>query len=455
MNYDIKKCNLISLTLLSACGTFFMRYNEAIFDTMEEHIHDLFAETYPDHATLDLLIVLITTGLTVGAILGALLSGIMTNSLGRKNTLLIFDMIAIIGTVLTIMESPILIVVGRVFTGFCLGGFTSVSRLFMIEMSPITLRPRCMAIIEILEMFGVQLAYLLGFGFYSNTIGNSEYWWRLMFGLNIPLCLTHLLVTLFIYNIDTPLFTYVKTADEELTKNVLNKIYVNENDVDVLYRELDKVSYDKLEQNKISFCDLFIIPKYRKRSLIGFAIAIGSVFVGSDALIFYSNTIFLSYTSSQTSTIYTNVIGFAQLVASFIAVSFVEHMGRRKLFLIGYSGLLFLLVSLGLFFMFEIHGPIFYFLCGIIILNVTTVGPVTHLYLAEILPEKGLALGYSFYYASKVILTMTFKPIVNSGLDFSGLFFVYAGTTFISLCFVFCKVKETCGKTIGQLEALY
>ena len=451
-NYQVNKCTLVSLTLLSACGTFYKGYNEAVFDTMEEHMHNLFEGKYDN---IHLLLMLVTTILTVGAIFGALICGMLTNSIGRKNTILLLDVIAILGTILTVIENPIIIVIGRFFTGMCLGGFTTVSRLYMVEMSPIQLRPRCMAFIEIFEMLGVQVGYLLGLGFYSKTIGDSEYWWRIMFGLNFLICGLHFLITLFFFNFDTPLFTYVKRGDEDETNNVLNRIYKNQSDVQQIFRELKHVSDDKKEQNKISYFDLFKNPKYSVRCFVGFIAVAGCVFVGSDALIFYSNTIFLSYTTSEASTAYTNIIGFAQLLGSFIAVSFVEHLGRRKLFILGYLGLLLLLLISGTLFLFSITAPIFYIMVAIIVLNVTTVGPVTHLYIAEILPEKGLALAYGIYYLAKVILTLTFKPIVNSSLEFFGLFYIYGLSTFLVMLFIIFKIKETHGKTIVQLEALY
>ena len=101
------------------------------------------------------------------------------------------------------------------------------------------------------------------------------------------------------------------------------------------------------------------------------------------------------------------------------------------------------------------YEPIFYFLVAIISLNVTTVGPCTHLYIAEILPEKGLALSYAVFYASKVVLTMTFKPITNSLLGFSGLFFVYAGCSLTVLVLIMVLLKETHGRTLVQIEELY
>ena len=453
-NYEINRCTLINLTILSACGTFFVGYNEAVFDTMEEHLHRDFLEQNWSKELLDVLLIFITTGLTIGAIFGAVLCGMMTNRYGRKNSLLFFDILAFIGTGFTIIKDPIYIIIGRLINGFCLGGFTTASRLFMVEIAPIQLKARCIAITEFLEMFAILLAYLLGLGFNNNYIANSEYWWRIMFGVNFLTCGYHFFVTLFCYNFDTPIYIYVKESNEEKTKAVLKKIYKHDSDINQIYKEIVHIGEEKIEQNKISFYDVFKNKRYRIRTLMSFMIVAGSVFVGSDALIFYSNSIFLTYTDSQTSTIYTNIVGMSQFVASLIAISFVEHMNRRSLFLVGYVGMLLLLILSAITVFFEFYPPLFYLMVGLISYNVISVGPCTHLYISEILPEKGLALSYGIFYVSKVILTVTYKPIQTS-LTLGGLFSIYAGFTSIVLIVIYVMVKETNGKTLTQIENLY
>lgn len=452
-NYEVNKCNLINLTLLASCGTFFMGYNEAVFDTMEERMHETFEPIWKD--SLSVMLTLINIGLTLGAVFGSLCCGWMTNSLGRKNTLLLLDFIAIIGTALTLFEDLIMIIIGRIIIGFCLGGFTTVSRLYMVEISPIQLKPRCMAAIEVLEMFAILLAYVLGLGFTNVKLGNSDYWWRIMFGLNFVNCGLHMIFTLIFYNFDTPLFTYIKDLEEDVTKQVLKEIYKNDFETNAVYREIVRITEEIKEKRNLSFLDLFKNSKYRKKTLICIAIVIGSVFVGSDALIFYSNLIFLSYTSSENSTIYTNIIGFSQLVGSIIAVSFVEHINRKKLFLYGYLGMILLLIISGILFYFDIYNLVIAAMIAIITYNVMTVGPLTHLYISEVLPEKGLALAYSILYLAKLIMILTFKPIENSSISFEGLFFIYSCLTVVNLIVIYFNLEETHGKTLQQIEELY
>lgn len=445
MNYEIRKCIVYSLILLSACGTFFMGYNEAVFDTMEEEMKEVFE--WKDEEG-DFLLTMISTAITLGALLGAFFSGLLTNYIGRLKSFLLLDIISIIGTVLTIIVNPYVIIAGRTLIGFSLGGYTYVARLYMAEMSPIQLRGQNIAVIEVFYMVGIQVAYSFGFGIKLN-----DWWWKFMFGFNFLICGLHFFISLFAFNYDTPMYTYLTTKNMDLTKKILSNIYKNEDDINQVAKEIKRVSKEKEEQNKITYLQLFG-EKYRPRMFVCLALIIFSIFIGIDALIYFSASIFLDYTSREKAELFTNLLGGAQLISSVISVSFVEHLGRKYLLAFGHGIYFFTLIATGILFYLTIEEAYIYLFGVMICLNAITVNPVTNIYLTDVLPEKGLALSYTTYYICKLILTSTFKMIVN-GLGYHGQFGIYAGFTLIAVLYVLFKVKETQGKTIAQLDSLY
>ena len=116
--------------------------------------------------------------------------------------------------------------------------------------------------------------------------------------------------------------------------------------------------------------------------------------------------------------------------------------------------ILLLLFSSSLFY-FEIYSLVVVAMISIISLNVMTVGPLTHLYISEVLPEKGIALAYAFFFLAKLVLILTFKPIKNSFFSIEGLFLMYAFLTLLNLLLIYFKLEETHNKTLQQIEELY
>ena len=339
--------------------------------------------------------------------------------------------------------------IGRVLTGIGVGGYTYVARLYIAEMSPNKYRAQNIAIIEVFYMIGIEIAYLFGFGI---TLTSS--WWRIMLGVNFLICGLHIIITVAYFNYDTPIFTYIQKSNIMETKQILKRIYVHDEDIDQVANEIIRVSKDKIEQSSISYLDLFR-NKYKVRTLVCITLIAASVFVGVDSLIYFSEYIFHAYVSHDTSKLYVNILGGCQLISSLIAISFVEHLGRKKLLIIGHLTIFLTLITLGLLYLLNISNPYIYLFTVLISLNAITVNPVTNIYLTDVLPEKGLALSYTFYYIFKLILTLSFKSIINSPLNYPGLFLIYASLTFLAVIFIIFKVKESHGKTLKELVDLY
>ena len=444
-DYAVNRCFIISLILLSSAGTFFMGFNEAIFDTMEAELEKVLGWK---HHEGEFELTLISVSITIGAAVGAFLSGFLTNYFGRKNLLLILDIVSILGTILTLISNAYIIIAGRLIVGVGVGGFTNVSRLYIAEMSPIQLRAINIAVIEVFYMIGISIAYGFGFG-----LAISSHWWRVMFGFNIVIVGLHFLLTLLLFNFETPIYHFIKTNELEETKAILKRIYKNPKDADLVAREIKRISKEKIEQSNISYINLFV--NYRARTVICLILTAGAIFIGVDTLIYFLDFILKKYLSKSTSTILINVLGGIQLIASVIATFFVEHMGRKKILIIGHSVIMVTLTLLGLFYYLEL-SDVYIYLFGIIIaFNSLIINPVSNIYLTDVLPEKGLALCYTFYYLFKLALTSSFKPIISSFLGFHGLFWLYAFCTLLTLLFVIFKIKETHGKTLYQLDKLY
>lgn len=449
-NYEVYNLIIIALVLLSSCGTFTMGYNEAIFDTMEKPMITVLNDSKDNLKTL---LNIISYAVTLGAILGSLVSGLITNSIGRKNSLLLLDVLTLIGTGLTLIPNVFVIILGRCIVGFGVGGYTYVSRLYLAEMSPIKLRALNIAVAEVFYMIGISIAYAMGFGLKIKQLDGQ--WWRFMFGMNFLILGLHMIITLLLFNFETPIHFYMKTEDEDETRNILHKIYVNDDDIENVLKEIKKVSKEKKQQGDISYIQLFN-KRYLNRTLICIVIIAGAILIGVDTLIYFFEFIFSDYIKNHdTITLYINILGAVQLVSSIIGIILVEHSGRKILLVIGHGIMFVTLVALGFFYINNLSSLYVYIFGIIIVFNALIINPVSNIYLTDVLPEKGIALSYTFYYTFKMILISTFKPTIESQLNYAGLFWIYGGFTLVLFVFSIVKVKETHGKTLLQLDNLY
>lgn len=634
----INKGHLYFLTFITSTTTFYIGYNMGVFDTMEEHVAELFG--WSSKVKL-LYLTLITTLMPVGAALGAFLSGLMTNKYGRRKSLIYIDFIGMLGCIFTLFQNTLAIMAGRFFVGFALGGFTSVARVYMAEMSPIRVKGNTMAIIDVFEMFGVSIAYLTGLGLNNPKFGYSSYWWRFMFGLSLLTLTLHIACLYFVFDYDTPVYTYIsnlktrtyyetpaqmvsqggsfkmlkssfrsnkyaydknrvsineskinkrvsivrsdedyafgkldslggyglanslgekkvdpnmgnllaspfskkeensinmnrkifeggdktesairsksrvnpvgpstfkkqnqefeldtpptkeihehlyrsnytkaspsminkwksvlnenkimivsknnETAIEE-TRKVLRKFYLKEDDIEQVLCDIQDVAEEKLESSRLTYCDLFR-KKYLKRTLIGIILGSSVILNGANALIYYSNSIFEEYNNHSRATVYTNLIGFAQLVGALISVSFVEHLGRKKILFIGYIAITINLIGIWFTYKQEMESVLIYLFLLYISLYAVTVSPVTNIYVSDILPEKGISLVYTFYFISTIILTSTFKVLREvEAIGITNVWLIYSGICLLTSIFVICFVKETHGKTLSELEKIF
>ena len=83
-------------------------------------------------------------------------------------------------------------------------------------------------------------------------------------------------------------------------------------------------------------------------------------------------------------------------------------------------------------------------------------GPIAWLLISELFPlrarGKALSLAASSNFASNILVTLTFKYLLD-GLTPSGAFGLYAALCVVSLLFVKARVIETKGLTLEEIEA--
>ncbi len=183
--------------------------------------------------------------------------------------------------------------------------------------------------------------------------------------------------------------------------------------------------------------------------IIGMVLAIFQQWCGINVIFNYAQEIFASAGFDINSTLKSIVAtGVVNLVFTIAALPLVDKIGRRKLMLLGASGLTLIYVLIAGAYAMGIMGwPV--------LLLLLTTAPVTRVLLAEIFPNRvrGLAmsLGTTALWIACFLLTYTF-PLLNAGLGAAGSFLLYGVICAAGYLYILRNVPETKGITLEALE---
>lgn len=183
------------------------------------------------------------------------------------------------------------------------------------------------------------------------------------------------------------------------------------------------------DNNKVSYGAL-LAPEVKPIVIIGMVLAIFQQWCGINVIFNYAQEIFASAGFDINSTLKSIVAtGVVNLVFTIAALPLVDKIGRRKLMLLGASGLTLIYVLIAGAYAMGIMGwPVLLLVLAAIAIYALTLAPVTWVLLAEIFPNRvrGLAmsLGTTALWIACFLLTYTF-PLLNAGLGAAGSFLLY------------------------------
>lgn len=137
----------------------------------------------------------------------------------------------------------------------------------------------------------------------------------------------------------------------------------------------------------------------------------------------------------------------------------MKHLGRKTLLVGGDAVCMITLFALAVFsYLFTKSDSYKYlviiFLFAYLIAFQLSLGPITWLYLAEILPEKGISIAVLFNWIATSIVAQVF-PKMNSAINIYGCFAVFGGFCFLGLFFLIFMLQETKGKTAKDIDYMY
>ena len=411
------------------------------------------------------MIQIITSWVTLGALVGALVAGVMADRLGRRVTILLAAILFTFGALLeALAPGTTVLIIGRLVVGFGVGVASVAAPLYAAEQAPSRLRGRFVSMYQLAITIGIFVAYLVDQALINNDM------WRVMLGVSaVPAIL---LFVVMLPMPDSPRW-FVKVGRRDDAVKALAKIRPDV-DAEAEVSEIEKAAAED-DANKATWGEVFS-KKLRKPLMIGIGLAVFQQITGINAIIYYANRIFAQAgfsTPEDQAAATTWAIGGVNVLATFIAVAYVDRFGRRPLLLAGLVGMASALITVGISFHFMDNadtsgagtgGPT---TAGIVTLVALVVfiasfafslGPVVWTVINEIFPNRvrgrAVAVATAVNWGSAWLVSQFFLTLIDS-IGNSATFYLFGAFSVIAYVWIWKTVPETKGRSLEQIQEIW
>jgi sugar porter (SP) family MFS transporter len=459
-----KKGKVLGITIAAALGGLLFGFDTSVINGAVDSIQKTF--------DLGSAAIGFTVAITlIGCAIGAWFAGQLADAWGRKIVMLIAAVLFVassIGSGLAFADWELMS--WRFIGGLAIGIASVIAPAYIGEVAPARLRGALSSLQQLAITLGIFLA-LLSDAALAGSKGDAsrELWfgveaWRWMLLVGVIPAVVYGILSLTIP--ESPQYLVRKgRVDDALhvVKNVTGAANPQQ--------RLDEIKESLEVEKKSSYRDL------RGKALglqpilwIGIGMAAFQQLVGINAIFYYSTTLWKSVGFSASDSFVTSVItSVINVVLTFVAIFFVDKVGRKALLLWGSGGMFVGLVLAAISFS-QAHGsganitlPQPWGVIALIGANLfvdyfaATWGPVMWVVLGEIFPNRirglGLGIAAAFNWIFNFLVTLLF-PVMSEAV---GLGFVYAGFAFfaiLSFWFVFALLPEVKGLELEDKSKL-
>ena len=392
---------------------------------------------------------LIVSIMMVGAALGALLAGWLSGHLGRKRSLILGAVLFVAGSVLSgLAWSPDVLIVGRFVLGLAIGIASFTAPLYLAEIAPESIRGAMISLYQLMITIGILVAFL------SDTAFSYSGNWRWMLGvIAIPGALFLIGVVFLPYS---PRWLMMRGRQAE-AEHVLQKL---RGDADIVAQEIRDIA-EQLKTPQRGVHMFFQNANFRRSVGLGILLQVMQQLTGMNVVMYYAPRIFqgMGYdTASQMW--FTAIVGLVNVLATFIAIGFVDKVGRKPILYVGFVVMAIGLGVVGTMMHLGIHSHaeqmftvvmLLFFIVGFAM----SAGPLIWTLCSEIQPLKGrdFGIGCSTFtnWVANSLVGFSFLPLLN-GIGQAETLWLYAAFNVVFIVFTFWLVPETKGVTLEQIE---
>ncbi len=432
---------VILLSTITAISGFLFGYNTAVINGVLLFLRRQFAPS-------DLDAEIAASAVLVGALLGAAAASVIGDRYGRKKSLMFSAILFTISPIAAAAANTVAFFSGaRLLGGLAIGLASVLTPVYIAEISPSKHRGALVSLNQLGIVIGILAAYLSGWG----LSGFGENSWRWMLAVAVVPSLIFFGGLFAIPESPRWLISRGRQAEavRTLTRLVGGRAAAEE------IRSVQTASAD--EQG--SWSEVFS-GDMRKRLAVGALLALFSQVTGVNAVLYYGSVIISEHFPGQSTgmALASNVIiGTVNLIATLVAMVFLDRWGRRVILMTASGGMTLALSCLviGL----NVQGAPLALMLASILAYVAFfafgLGPGPWLIISEIFPTKvrgrAASIATSILWSGALLVTFTFLTLVNV-LKLWGTFAVFGALSLVCFLYVWRAVPETKGRTLEQIQ---
>ncbi|KAI8724175.1 MFS domain-containing protein [Fusarium sp. LHS14.1] len=472
----------------SAIGGLLFGYDQGVISVtlVMDHFLDRFPEVSDDAPGAGFKKGLMTAMITLGAFIGAMNQGWIADWASRKRSIMIAVVVFTIGSALqTAALNFDMLVAGRFIGGVGIGMLSMVVPLYIGEISPPEIRGSLLVFEALFVVLGIVIAFWITYA----TKDISSHWsWQLPFLIQIFPGIILGIGAIFLPF--SPRWLASKGREEEALENLVKLRRLPESDHRVKREWIEIIAEAHFQlgvlaerhpmltspENKtvlsaikleiVSWTDCFKAGCWR-RTLVGAGLMFFQQFIGINALIYYSPTLFGTMGLDLNMQLITSgVLNIIQLVGVITTLWTLDRFGRRTILLIGsvltVMPLVIIAIMVGLFSdSWPTHRAEGWTSVAFLLFYMLAFGgswsPTPWAVPAEVFPSslraKGVAISTCSNWINNFIIGLITPPLVQATGFGAYVFFAVFGL--LSFAFVWFCVPETRGKTLEEMDTVF
>jgi sugar porter (SP) family MFS transporter len=387
------------------------------------------------------------SSLLLGCVVGASVAAFTSDRFGRKRVLLGAAALFTLSSIGAAFPRDLIeFSVARLVGGIAIGIASTLSPLYIAEISPAQKRGLLVSLNQLAIVTGILLSYSVNY--LLTGAGPSN--WRWMFASASLPSVAFLLTLLFIP--ESPRWLVQKGREPEALHFLVQIVgpQAATEEVEAIRGALAEESGDLLD------------PTFRTALIVAIVIALFSQFTGINTIIYYGSIVFLEHVPYQTAStaLWANVIiGAINFVATIVGMLLIDRSGRKTLLMTAFGGMALSLVAVSAAIHLQASGLIVLtFILTYVACFAVGVGTGTWVLMSEICPTKvrgrAMSLATVFLWCGTLMVTLTFLSLVNL-FTAAGVFLLYALVSIAAFLFVWQGVPETKGKTLEEIEKFW